>query len=535
MRRSHTRIPARMRALALLVAVSFTAFACASEVRAPLEVVRPDLARAGRGVAKIVELELAPGSGRRAVGAAPAARPVHANPCGGSLPTPSGGGGGSSSGGGTDWGNGGDHGSGGGGFLEGMLLGLVVSLVFGLLTWGFVALWRVFFPKAPELPMAYEPGRVLALIRLDNAKSMRATADALAEAAGLEVEAVHALRATDDGLLVFRHPDPGADLGPVVAALAADDRVHLAQLDYWFETTARYDDPYAEMAWGPERIGAGRLQGSYDGSGVRVAILDTGVDASHADFRSRVVEEIDVTGAGISADLHGTALAGVIAAAPDDGFGTWGVAPGAELLAAKACQPLEDGGLAARCWSSTLARGLDFAIRREARVVNLSVAGPDEQLVTRMVNAALRHELLVVAAAGNGGKKSPPLYPGALPGVLTVTALDADDDLYAEATRGDQVDLAAPGVDIVSDAPDGSFPALSGTSFATAHVSGAAALLWSALPDLSRDEVKAALEISAEDLGDEESDPEFGSGRVDVCEALIEATASTTGPRCAAP
>ncbi|MDH3687380.1 MAG: S8 family serine peptidase, partial [Myxococcales bacterium] len=474
---------------AALVCTAFFSFSCATSVQRPLAAVRPDL-----GIRKQVELRVgaaadalahkakAPVRLARAALDRAALTPVRAavasgNPIRATYPTDPGP---TTSPGPSNpcSGGGGSHGGGGsGGFLEGFLLSLLFSLVFGLFIWGSRALWRSIFPPAPELPNRHAASRVLALVRLAPDAEMERVGTDLGAGPGLTLDEAYPLRSTDDGLLIFSHPDPAADLPAIVATLAADDRVLLAQLDYEFDTTDGMDETenYDALVYGPALIGADRLQERTDGTGIRVAVIDTGIDGGHPDYGKRVVEQIDATGAGLSADLHGTALAGVIAAAPGDGFGVSGVAPGVELLGIKACQPESSSTLAAVCWSSTLAKGIDFAIRREAQVVNLSVAGPEEALVTRMVNAALRRGSVVVAAAGNGGADGPVFHPGALEGVLTVTAIDADEKLWRDASRGDQVDLAAPGVEILSDAPDGSFPALSGTSFATAHVAGAVA------------------------------------------------------------
>jgi len=518
-------------AIAALVCTTFFSLSCAVSTQRPLSAVRPDL-----GIGKQVELRV--GGVARAVAktaqvparlVAAARTPVRAASTSGApiratyptdpgpttSPAPS-----------NPCGGGGSHGGGGsggssGGFLEGFLLSLLFSLVFGLFIWGGRALWHSIFPPAPELPNRHAASRVLALVRLAPDAEMERVGSDLAAGPGLTLDEAYPLRSTDDGLLIFSHPDPAADLVAIVATLAADDRVLLAQLDYEFDTTDGMDETadYGALVYGPALIGADRLQERADGTGIRVAVIDTGVDGGHPDFGKRVIEQIDATGEGLSADLHGTALAGVIAAAPGDGFGVSGVAPGVDLLGIKACQPEDSSSLAAVCWSSTLAKGIDFAIRREAQVMNLSVAGPEEALVTRMVNAALRRGSVVVAAAGNGGADGPVFHPGALEGVLTVTAIDADEKLWRDASRGEQVDLAAPGVEIVSDAPDGSFPALSGTSFATAHVAGAVALLLSAYPSLTPPEIETLLEGTAHDLGKRNHDPKYGAGRLDVCDA----------------
>jgi len=131
-----------------------------------------------------------------------------------------------------------------------------------------------------------------------------------------------------------------------------------------------------------------------------------------------------------------------------------------------------------------------------------------------------------VAAAGNGGPNAKPGFPAALPGVLAVTAVDAEDGLYAMANIGDYIDLAAPGVDIVTPAPDGGYPPLSGTSMAAAHVSGIAALMRELMPMMSGVEIVALLKTNVTDLGDAGRDKYFGAGLIDACAAAELASAA---------
>ena len=132
---------------------------------------------------------------------------------------------------------------------------------------------------------------------------------------------------------------------------------------------------------------------------------------------------------------------------------------------------------------------------------------------------------LIVAGAGNGGQHARPAFPAALPGVMAVTATDPDNGLYRSANRGDYIDLAAPGVDIVTLAPDGSFPSSSGTSWAAAHVSGVAALLRPLMPPWQSPATWCfVLTTSTRDLGTPGKDALFGHGLVDACRAAATAT-----------
>src|SRR5262249_55174794 len=188
-------------------------------------------------------------------------------------------------------------------------------------------------------------------------------------------------------------------------------------------------------------------------------------------------------------------------------------------LAIKACQPETPQAIQAQCSVLTLAQGLDFAIQKKARVINFSLNGPGEKLLQRLLDVALNQGIIVVAAAGNDGPHGRPGFLAALPKVIAVTAVDAGEHLYALATPGGFIAVAAPGVEIVSTTPGGTLQVSSGTSFAAAFVSGTAALMLEQQPQLGPTELRSLLERTAKDLGPPGRDPQFGSGLVDVCRA----------------
>jgi subtilisin family serine protease len=177
----------------------------------------------------------------------------------------------------------------------------------------------------------------------------------------------------------------------------------------------------------------------------------------------------------------------------------------------------------ARCWSSTLARGIDVASRKNVRVMNLSVGGPEDRLLTRMVEAAASKGIAVVAAAGNDGPSGKPSYPAAIKNVIAVTAVDADAKLYSRATQGEFIAIAAPGVDVLSIGPGGRTQLFSGTSAATAFASGSVALLLQR-SNLSPSDLRALLRTTAKDLGPAGHDPQFGDGLLDVCRAIVRSS-----------
>jgi len=154
-------------------------------------------------------------------------------------------------------------------------------------------------------------------------------------------------------------------------------------------------------------------------------------------------------------------------------------------------------------------------------VINLSFAGPNDPALHRSLAAARKQGIVLVAAAGNAGPKSPPLYPAADPDVIAVTATDADDKLFEQSNRGDYVAIAAPGADILVVNGDGGYEALSGTSFSAAEVSGIVALMLQREPDLSPDKARDILMATAKDLGPKGRDPLFGAGLADAHGALI--------------
>ena len=149
------------------------------------------------------------------------------------------------------------------------------------------------------------------------------------------------------------------------------------------------------------------------------------------------------------------------------------------------------------------------------RIVNMSFAVPEDPSLERSIKAAYDKGIVLIAAAGNAGPTSPPLYPGADPNVIAVTATDVDDKLFTGANRGKYVAVAAPGVDILVPAPDGAYQLTTGTSVAAAEVSGIVALLLERNPNLKPADIRRILTTSAKRLGPGERDDEFGSGLVD--------------------
>jgi subtilisin family serine protease len=262
------------------------------------------------------------------------------------------------------------------------------------------------------------------------------------------------------------------------------------------------------------------------GRGVRVAVVDTGLDLEHPDLAGQVEVAEDFTGTRYRPEVHGTAVASLVAGR---GSALEGVAPRARVLSLRACVPLRDGGLDAACPADALVRALDRAFRLGARVVNVSVGGPPTRAVEVVVRRLVALGLLVVAAAGSTDRDSGP-YPAAVPGVLAVGATDAADRLYALSPKVPYLALVAPGVDVLAAVPGGRVAFFSGTSFAAAHVSGAAALLLEGAPSARNGTLESSLRSTAKDLGPPGWDPAYGSGRLQPCPAFQRLVGQGTCP-----
>jgi hypothetical protein len=243
------------------------------------------------------------------------------------------------------------------------------------------------------------------------------------------------------------------------------------------------------------------------GDDVLIAMIDSGVDAGHPDLEGTVRDRFDVQGTAGPAHPHGTGMAGAIASH----LQLLGVAPAAKLLTVRAFAPGS---------TDAILKGLDWAVRKGARIINMSFAGPFDPMLQEALKRASASDVLLVAAAGNAGPKSPPLYPGADPHVIAVTATDGDNNLFAEASRGRHVSVAAPGVGVLVAAPDATYQLTTGTSVAAAHVSGVAALLMARNPNADAATIRTILQSTAKDLGPKGRDDQFGWGLVDPLKAL---------------
>jgi hypothetical protein len=255
------------------------------------------------------------------------------------------------------------------------------------------------------------------------------------------------------------------------------------------------------------------------GANVTIAVIDSRIDIKHPELANAIADSFDVLGSKEGPHVHGTGIAGVIVAHAR----LMGSAPAARILAIRAFGAAPNGE---ESTSYVLLKGLDYAAAHGAQIVNMSFAGPKDALIERGIAAAAAKGIVMVAAAGNAGAKSPPLYPAANANVIAVSATDAQDRLFAASNRGSYIAVAAPGVDIFLPAPDEKYQMMSGTSFSAAYVSGLAALMLERNPALKPDEVRAILIKTARDLGAPGRDDLFGAGEADAYAAVSAVAAA---------
>ena len=247
------------------------------------------------------------------------------------------------------------------------------------------------------------------------------------------------------------------------------------------------------------------------GKGVRIAIIDSGIDNESAELKDRIVARLDTIGGRFEPHPHGTAIAGAILAHAK----LVGVAPDAQVIAVRAFTG-EGKSNGAEGTTFHILEGLDFVAAENARIVNMSFAGPRDAMLARALAALRAKGVAEVAAAGNAGAQSAPLYPGAEPGVIAVTATDSKNGLFELANHGAYIALAAPGVDILVPAPGDGVQIVSGTSIAAAHVSGIAALALERYGSLTPDALVGTLDAGARKPAPDAKPDEYGAGIVDA-------------------
>jgi thermitase len=297
--------------------------------------------------------------------------------------------------------------------------------------------------------------------------------------------------------------------------LEANPIIESADYNYLRKPSFNPNDPRFEKQWNLKRVRAPKAWDKSSGNGVKIGVIDSGIAQNHSDLSNKIADQRDfVNGDGRAKDNdgHGTHVAGIAAAITDNDRGVASTCPGCRLLVAKA---LTSGG-----FDSDIADGIVWAVNHGAKVVNLSLGGPGgSSALGEAVSYASNNGAVVAAAAGNSDTNTK-TYPAAYKNAVAVAATNKNDKRAPFSNYGNWVDVAAPGVKILSTVPGGGYALYSGTSMSTPHVSGLAGLL--AAKGLNNSQVRARIENNARDLGPNGEDPYYGEGRIDAARAVYK-------------
>jgi hypothetical protein len=327
-------------------------------------------------------------------------------------------------------------------------------------------------------------------------------------------------------ILRFRIPDRST-VPAILRALRGDRRVAFSWPNYLHTLQQQTNDNSATAAAAKPKsygdpaqysVAKMRLAEAHaiaKGGEIRIAVIDSGIDPDQPELSGAIVEKFDALKSPFAPHSHGTAIAALIAGHNR----LMGSAPEARILAVRAFDP---AGNAAEATTFNIIRALDWAVVQRARIINMSFAGPADPGINRALDVAFKKNIVLIAAAGNAGAKSPPLYPAANPNVIAVAASDSSDQLFPGSNRGRHIAVAAPGVDILVAVPFGGYEVSSGTSYSAASVSGIVALMLQRKPDLTPAAVRDILLATAKDVGKKGRDDEFGAGIADAYRAVSE-------------
>jgi hypothetical protein len=339
----------------------------------------------------------------------------------------------------------------------------------------------------PEFDHGGYPVRRGEVVALDISPATRARAEVL----GFRVVGETSLKSLGSVVTRFAAPDGMTATDARDAMRALDANTHFDSAHYYgllAGVAVPADGPAPQMA--PRKPGA-----------LRVGMIDTGV-APHAALRGTAIEARDFSGGtgAVTAD-HGTAVASILAH------------EGTTRIVAANIFKASDG----RPFTSpdAIARALEWMLERDVAVINISLAGPRNDILDTLIARVVARGHIVVAAAGNGGPAAPPAYPAAIPSVVAVTAVDSANRVYRYANQGDYIAFAAEGVAVPAAAAHGSIAAFSGTSFATPHVTAELARCLQKTGKAKGDQCVKSMQLAARDLGAPGRDPVYGYGLLD--------------------
>lgn len=295
----------------------------------------------------------------------------------------------------------------------------------------------------------------------------------------------------------------------------AAEKQFTANTNNYFTLAATTTAQTSRLNYPLAQTGIGRAQTISKGRGVVIGLVDTPVDTTHPTLRgSNIEQHYIVDPKTVENKVHGTSIAGILVSKNPQ----IGVAPDAKLLSVSAFSSVPGHPKALRGTSSDIVGAIAYCIQQNVDIINLSFTGSRDKFVEQIVRAAIQRNITVVAAGGNRGRIGSTVYPALIDGVVGVTAVDRNQRLFKHADQGRFIDIAAPGVGVLTTAPNGRYQISTGTSMAAAHISGVMALLKS----YRRGYQPQSLNRTAYDLGQEGRDDAFGHGLVNASAALRE-------------
>jgi subtilisin family serine protease len=313
----------------------------------------------------------------------------------------------------------------------------------------------------------------------------------IAEDYGLEKLSEWPMTEVGAHCVVYRVADK-ASVPKAIERLSKDNRVEVVQNMNVFKTKGQsVNDPYFKLQTNLQQMQINLAHGRATGRNITIGMIDTGVDLDHPDLAGQIstnqnfAKEISSS---FSTDMHGTAVAGVMVARRDNLTGIIGVAPNAKLVALKACWPDKATAIEAVCNSFTLALAVNTAIKAGVNVLNMSLTGPQDPLLTLLLNKAMEKGIIVVAADTGSADD----FPASLKDVISVQSIKQQAPVPGSLAEN----IAAPGDKILTTLPHGTYDFISGSSIAAAEVSGVVALLLELKPELTVAEAHTILQSS---------------------------------------
>ncbi len=389
---------------------------------------------------------------------------------------------------------------------------LMVSGIISVIT--FLAVAPALAQEPPPAGAAIIPGEVIV--------KFQPHVGALGAQASLQAEGLQPLEISRGGGMLRLQVPPGQESRAIARLMTRGD-VEFASYNHRVQAFETPNDPAFNQQWALQKIEAPAAWDIYTGANnVIIAVIDSGVDLDHPDLQANLMPGWDFVNNDSLADDdhgHGSHVAGIAAAVGNNGVGIAGVSWRAKIMPLKMLDASGGGS------TYHLAQAVYYAVDHGARVINMSLGAPGSAWpcnwpeVEAAFNYAISHGVLLVVASGNDGQEGVNC-PGAYDQAMAIGSTTATDTRSYFSNFGPHLDIVAPGSSIYSTYYFGSYTTMSGTSMATPHVAGLAALLWSFAPALNAAEVRSFIQTTADDLGPAGWDPYFGYGRINAKKAI---------------